>query len=1538
MTLGIQDIVEVRAQITPRGAGGREFGRTLLFTTDPTLDAGAGRVRVFASMDEVARTFAADSGPYQAAQVYFSQVPYPRNLVIGRWINTRESARLTGGIPRALEQITGSPTVVRGSGIVASLDTFHGRATVLTGAGMVSDLVNFYGRATVLTGAGTVADLVNFHGRATVLTGAGTVADLVNFHGRATVLTGAGTVADLVNFHGRATVLTGTGTVADLVNFHGRSTVLTGTGTVADLVNFHGRSTVLTGTGTVADLVNFYGRATVLTGTGTVASLTTLQGITSGTVTFLGQTVTGLDFSSDTDLDGVASTLQAALRATSATSLDEVEVAYDSTASAFVVTLPLDSSTGVVPTASAAFTGDDADELGLDTATIVNGVDAIVSGTVTFLSQSLTGLDFSAVTDYDDVASVLQTALRATSSTDLDNVEVAYDSTASAFVVTLPLDSSTGVVPTASAAFTGTESDELGLDTATIVNGVDAIVSGTVTFLSQSLTGLDFSAVTDYDDVASVLQTALRATSSTDLDNVEVDYDGSLFVVTLPLDSSGVVPTASAAFTGDDADELGLDTATIINGVDAIKSGTVTFLSQTLTGLDFSSVTDYDDVASTLQAALRATSSTDLDNVEVAYDSTASAFVVTLPLDSSTGVVPTASAAFTGTESDELGLDTATIVNGVDAIVSGTVTFLSQSLTELDFSAVTDYDDVASVLQTALRATSSTDLDNVEVDYDGSLFVVTLPLDSSGVVPTASAAFTGDDADELGLDTATIVNGVDAIVSGTVTFLSQSLTGLDFSAVTDYDDVASVLQDALRAASVTALASVEVAYQGGVFVVIIPLDSQGAATSVSGAFTGDNADELGLDTATIVDGVSSIQSGTVTFLSQTLTGLDFSAVTDYDGVASALQTALRATSATSLDEVEVAYDSDASVFVVTIPLDSNGAATSVSAAFTGSESDELGLDTATIVDGVSAIQSGSVTLLDETFSGLDFSSVTDYDDVASVLQTALRGATGTTLDDVEVAYDSDASAFVVTIPLAADGSATAVTAAFTGATADEVGLDTVTIEDGIDTITVGSVTFHGASLTGLDLSSVAGYDDVAAVVQNALRGSSVATLDAVEVEHDGSQFVLTLPLGLDGSATEVTEAFTGDTADELGLDTVDITAGVDGIGAGSLTWHGSSISVDFTGAVSYDDVASTLQTALRAVRAAARADLRSATVEFDPVGFFRVRLGFDSTSGDPYAINGFMADDAQEPASALGLDSTSGGGIVRGQASEPIEDAMDAISGLDDGWYFVTVDSSITASADLLSLSRWVQAKAHMLALDVVDEGVLTPNESTSLAAQLSALEQQRTFLVWSRTRDGKALSLAGRLSSVNFDGQNALITPKFKSLPGTTPDIVTTAQKEELDRKWVGYYTRFGPDAIFAEGWTQAGDWIDVRYWLDWITKAIQTEVYNLLRQHPTRVPQTAEGLASIEAAIERVCEAGRRNGGIAPGRVSEAVANDIRLASNNPAFEGFLPTGYLVVIGSIADQLQIDRDARRSPTIRVWLKGSGAMHHVTIGLVFTG
>ena len=72
MALDISSIVRVTAQIAPQGVLRRDFGRTLFLTTDDTLGvSGADRVRVFASMDDVAAVFEPDREPYKAASIYF---------------------------------------------------------------------------------------------------------------------------------------------------------------------------------------------------------------------------------------------------------------------------------------------------------------------------------------------------------------------------------------------------------------------------------------------------------------------------------------------------------------------------------------------------------------------------------------------------------------------------------------------------------------------------------------------------------------------------------------------------------------------------------------------------------------------------------------------------------------------------------------------------------------------------------------------------------------------------------------------------------------------------------------------------------------------------------------------------------------------------------------------------------------------------------------------------------------------------------------------------------------------------------------------------------------------------------------------------------------------------------------------------------------------------------------------------------------------------------------------------------------------------
>ena len=275
-------------------------------------------------------------------------------------------------------------------------------------------------------------------------------------------------------------------------------------------------------------------------------------------------------------------------------------------------------------------------------------------------------------------------------------------------------------------------------------------------------------------------------------------------------------------------------------------------------------------------------------------------------------------------------------------------------------------------------------------------------------------------------------------------------------------------------------------------------------------------------------------------------------------------------------------------------------------------------------------------------------------------------------------------------------------------------------------------------------------------------------------------------------------------------------------------------------------------------------------------------------------------------------------------------------------WHWVAVDGGITDVDDLESLATTIQATGHlcMASVDVIGAAALVTNESASLAATLFGLQQRRVHQIWSATRDHKALSFAGRMSSVDFAGVQTAINPKGKQLPSTTPDNLTLTQVAELTRKRCNYYTRYGDTPIYAEGWTANNDtWVDVQYFLNWLTNDIQTRLFDLVIRHPTRLPQTEAGLASIQSECERACQQGVRNGHLAAGRkVGEATAGQIRLAIGNPEFDGTLTQGYLVHVPRITTLSEAQRAARRAPSVSIWLAGSGAINYVTVNLVFAG
>ena len=304
----------------------------------------------------------------------------------------------------------------------------------------------------------------------------------------------------------------------------------------------------------------------------------------------------------------------------------------------------------------------------------------------------------------------------------------------------------------------------------------------------------------------------------------------------------------------------------------------------------------------------------------------------------------------------------------------------------------------------------------------------------------------------------------------------------------------------------------------------------------------------------------------------------------------------------------------------------------------------------------------------------------------------------------------------------------------------------------------------------------------------------------------------------------------------------------------------------------------------------------------------------------------------------LNLDSGSGATAILGSARTSIGAALTAIEDLDSGFYFVTLEKGENDAASSEALDEWVAGTgSYHAVLESNSADVLVTGETASQAYAISQNQSSRTNLSWSGADEYLALSVAARLSAVNLNGANSLITLNLKQMPGVDPDInLSASQIAELTRKNINYYTQYGTSNAYRDGRNlRPGIWTDVQYFLDWFTNAVQTAAFNALYSS-NRIPQTPAGIAVIRDSIIGVCRNAVRNGGIARGTVSAPTRADIIAATNNEDFDGVLANGYLVYIAPISSQTQTERASRASPAARVWLKGSGAIHEIEIDIRF--
>lgn len=181
-----------------------------------------------------------------------------------------------------------------------------------------------------------------------------------------------------------------------------------------------------------------------------------------------------------------------------------------------------------------------------------------------------------------------------------------------------------------------------------------------------------------------------------------------------------------------------------------------------------------------------------------------------------------------------------------------------------------------------------------------------------------------------------------------------------------------------------------------------------------------------------------------------------------------------------------------------------------------------------------------------------------------------------------------------------------------------------------------------------------------------------------------------------------------------------------------------------------------------------------------------------------------------------------------------------------------------------------------------------------------------------------------GRIFTVNYSGSLTTITLAYKQAPGIPAEALTQTQFATMVAKGGNANIAVSNGAIMLwPGQMAQGYWIDEVIGVDWFSNEIQTDVFNLLYQTTTKIPQTNDGNNQIAAVIENSCTAAVGNGLVAPGQWNAAGFGMLTTGMT-------LPKGWYVWFPDISTQSQADREARKSVPFQIAAKLSGAIHTV--------
>lgn len=218
--------------------------------------------------------------------------------------------------------------------------------------------------------------------------------------------------------------------------------------------------------------------------------------------------------------------------------------------------------------------------------------------------------------------------------------------------------------------------------------------------------------------------------------------------------------------------------------------------------------------------------------------------------------------------------------------------------------------------------------------------------------------------------------------------------------------------------------------------------------------------------------------------------------------------------------------------------------------------------------------------------------------------------------------------------------------------------------------------------------------------------------------------------------------------------------------------------------------------------------------------------------------------------------------------------------------------------------------------------------DTSSLATVLHNLARDRSFLQYSARSAYAAISGFARLLTVDYNGSNTASTLMFKQEPGVLSENINSTQAANLKLKGCNVFAAYDDDTnILQYGMMSSGVYADQVSAADWLATTIETTLYNAVYTSTTKIPQTDAGMNLLKTLTEGVCSQGITNGVGAPGTWLTQGFGTLN-------YGDFMPKGFYVLQGKVADQSAADRTARKATPQQVAFKLAGAVHEIDVAV----